>query len=187
MEILKKRLSIVISVICIAVLTTTFLSSYAFANDTSIPAPDKNAVLETRFLNMLNHNYVYDEDISDANLIVNNSVFALLGSREGDYIPETVLKDFVSDMYGVDIISIDGISDGMVEIPICGYTSYKHKICSVVKNEDGSYLVTSKVKVTPHDADEYTAKVATLFVKNGNSAFGYNIIFSNFLNNASDI
>ena len=46
------------------------------------------------------------------------------------------------------------------------------------QNEDGSYTVVTDVEISSHDSDAEIAKATTLFVKNENSAFGFNIISS---------
>ena len=146
----------------------------------------ESGALNARFLNMLNRNFVYNCDFENADVITENSVLALLDSREGpdgDYISENVVKGFISDMYGVYIVDITEDEkvhkDGYVYITPRGFTSYTHRITDVVPNEDGSFTVTSSVKVSPHDDEEYETIAKTLFVPSENSAFGYNIAYCN--------
>ena len=108
----------------------------------------ESGALNARFLNMLNRNFVYNCDFENADVITENSVLALLDSREGpdgDYISENVVKGFISDMYGVYIVDITEDEkvhkDGYVYITPRGFTSYTHRITDVVPNEDGSFNI----------------------------------------------
>lgn len=151
--------------------------------------------LEARFLNMLNHNFVYNEDFDDAEKVINNSVIALLGERESEdaeFISQSVVSSFVSDMYGIGAEAFEGINDGFpkkdgyVYIIPRGFTKYSHKIVGVVKNEDGTYTVNSTVTADGHDFGKDSLKAVSLFVPNALSAFGYNIVYSNILTDAFD-
>ena len=153
-------------------------------------------VNEARFLNMLNHNFVYNTDFDNADTIVNNASLALLDLRDSaneDYIKDTYVKGFVKDMYGIEIADMSSLNaeypqlDGYLYIIPRGYTSYSHTIVSVEQNEDGSYTVVSDVSVSDHDAAAKTQKAVSLFVENDESAFGYNMIYCNIVANSTDI
>lgn len=150
-------------------------------------APDNQKVLEARFLNMLNHSFVYDSDFDTVEDIVNSSVAALLDMRTEDemFINENVVADYVYNMYGVEIEDFSDINadfpklDGYVFVLPRGYSLYNHEMVSSVVNEDGSFTVTTSVRISTHDNGEYIESCTTLFVANPDSQFGYNIIYSN--------
>ena len=150
-------------------------------------APDASKVIKARFLNMLNHSYVYNDAFNSVEEIVNSSVTALLYLREKDndsYIAEGYVRDYIYNMYGVEIEDFSEINedfpklDGYVYILPRGFSSYKHTIESVSRNEDGSFTVVSCVSIDSHDGETVERKAVSLFVKNDNSQFGYNIISS---------
>ena len=60
-----------------------------------------------------------------------------------------------------------------------GFSVYKHSGAVISFNEDGTCTVTTVVTVNAHDGEALTGTAVTLFAKNGNSHFGYNIISSN--------
>lgn len=150
-------------------------------------------VLESRFLNMLNHNFVYGEDFNSVDAIVNDSVLALLDMRENpedEFLPENIVYDYILDMYGVEISDFSLVNSekaskqGYVYIIPRGYSEYKHSIISVGENEDGSYTVKTKTVISSHDGDDCVDYCTTLFVKNPNSRFGFNIISSDLGENS---
>ena len=183
---MKKRL--ILAAVLVSVLIV-FACAFVPASASEVEnqaAPVTVNVQRARFLNMLNRNYVYNADFESTDIIAENSVIALLGYRENDesdYIDESLLAGFINDMYGIELESINDNAahhkDGFVYIAPCGFTGYSHEITDITRNEDGSFTVLSKVTVTPHDDAQYERTAETLFVKNENSAFGYNIIYSN--------
>ena len=149
---------------------------------------DSGKVLESRFLNMLNHNFVYDTAFDSVEDIVNCSMPALLEHRDSEndsLIAQTYVNDFIGNMYGITDIDYTQINkefesaEGYVYILPCGFTKYSHEIISLTANEDGSYTVKTKITAGAHDTTDFTDTCTTLFVPNANSAFGYNIIYSN--------
>lgn len=190
---MKKSL---IPIVCLVltVLTLSFGFSpdnrYVSAKETSVSQNDsfsESEVLKARFLNMLNHNFVYNEAIYFEEDIVNCSVLALLNlrdSQDDSYINESFVSNYVYNMYGIESIDYSKINsefeqkEGYVYIIPRGYSMYSHNIISVEKNEDNSYTVISNVKISSHDCEEYSDICETLFIKNDNSEFGYNIINS---------
>lgn len=147
-------------------------------------------VLEARFLNMLNHNFAYGEDLYYLESIVNRSVLALLDMKENDFVAEDYVSDYILNMYGISDINYSFINtalptnDGYVYIAPCGYETYKHKMVSMTENEDGTYTVKTEVTVNCHDGESYTAECETLFARNEASQFGYNIIDSVITSNS---
>ena len=149
---------------------------------------DKEKVLEARFLNMLNHSFAYDEELASVEDLVNCAVTALCVTESTDdsFIEESRVEDYLYNMYGVEVENLSSVNadfpkkDGYVYVIPRGYTVYKHTVDSVRLNEDGSYTVTTSVTLDSHDGKE-EGKAVTLFVKNSNSQFGFNIISSDII------
>lgn len=158
-------------------------------NRPAVQTADADRVLEARFLNMLNHSFAYGEDLGSVETLVNCSVAALCnmdGGAEESFIKESRVEDYMYNMYGVEAENLDSVNaafphkDGYVYIIPRGYTVYKHTIDSVMLNEDGSYTVTTLVNIDSHDGEE-NGRAVTLFVKNSDSQFGFNIISSEII------
>lgn len=195
---MKKTLSLLLAIIMLAVCSSLIAPIATGSQEVSATAAQEilPGALDARFLNMLNHNFVYNSDFDNADTIVNNAALALLDLRDSeneDYIKDTYVKGFVKDMYGIEIDDMSQLNaefpqiDGYLYIIPRGYTTYSHSILSVEQNEDGSYTVVSNVTVKGHDAAAKAQKAVSLFVKNEDSAFGYNMIYCNIINNSSDI
>lgn len=163
-------------------------------NAVSDEKADMEKVLEARFLNMLNHSFAYDEELASVEDLVNCAVTALCvtGGTDDSFIEESRVEDYLYNMYGVEVENLSSVNenfpkkDGYVYIIPRGYTVYKHTIDSVRLNEDGSYTVTTNVTIDSHDGDE-EGKAVTLFVKNSDSQFGYNIISSDIITTAFEV
>ena len=147
-------------------------------------AVDMTKVLEKRFLNMLNHSFVYGEDFYDDEALLNASALALLDLANDGFIEEAYLKDYVFNMYGKIYDNFDGINEDMPEkdggfyvIPR-GYDLYEHSIVSVTANEGGSYTVVTNVIIDYHFGDKVQAVGTTFFLPNEESQFGFNILYS---------
>ncbi len=146
--------------------------------------PDASKVLEARFLNMLNHNFVYNEMFYDDEKLLNESSLALLHLAKDGLVEEIYLKDYVFNMYGKiydDFSNINEFApkyDGYFYVIPRGYDLYEHEIVSVTDNKDGSYTVESKVIIDYHFGEKVEAVSTTYFLENELSAFGYNIVFS---------
>ncbi len=191
-----------IKLLCVALLLCTVVFSsllpvYAVpATKVASAQPSADAALEARFLNMLNHNRVYDDTFLSIDDMVNESVLGLLELRDSeneDFIADNYVKDFILSMYGVDIVDMSELNadmpkkEGFVYIIPRGFEEYRHENVSVRENEDGTLTVTTKVTISLHDGEEISAKAVSLFVKNSESQFGYNIISSNIYENAAEI
>ena len=195
---MKKALSIALCVIVLIVISSLVAP---MGNDgTKVSAAtvteEKIGVNESRFLNMLNHNFVYNSDFDSADTVVNNASLALLDLRDSensDFIADIYVKDFVKDMYGIEIADMSGINatypqlDGYLYVIPRGYTTYKHTIVSINENEDGSFTVVSEVVADDHDGEDRPLKAVSLFVENSDSAFGYNMIYCNILTDSVEI
>lgn len=149
---------------------------------------EENKVLQARFLNMLNHNFVYNDSFHSVDEIVNNSIIALLDKRDSQddsFIDENIVAEYVYNMYGIEIDDFSDINidmpkkEGYVYIIPRGYEIYSHKISSINLNEDGSYTVNTLVTVSSMGGQDLTFNCESLFVKNSASAFGFSIIYSN--------
>lgn len=195
---MKKFLSLVLCLVMLAVCSSLIAPVVTEGSQVSAITTEeiKTNANEARFLNMLNHNFVYGSDFDNADTVINNSVLALLDLRDSeneDFIADTYVKGFVSDMYGIDVADMGGLNaeypqlDGFVYIIPRGYTTYSHKIVSVKQNDDGSFTIVSDVTINDHDAASKTQKAVSLFVENEDSAFGYNMIYCNLVNNSTDI
>ena len=197
---IKNIISLILS---LAVLASFSVISANPADEVDYSLPDNTAstnnvdtekVLETRFLNMLNHSFAYDEELASVEDLVNCAVVALCasGSTDGSFIEESRVEDYLYNMYGVEVENLSSVNEsfpkkeGYVYIIPRGYTVYKHTIDSVRLNEDGSYTVTTNVVLDSHDGCE-EGKAVTLFVKNSDSQFGYNIISSNIITTAFEV
>lgn len=141
----------------------------------------KNPVLETRFLNMLNHNFVYNDDFYSDSALIENSLLALLDVAEDSYVAEQYVKDYAFNMYGKIYDDFETDKEGYVYIAPRGYTIYKHEIVSVTDNKDGSFTVVTDVICDYEDGSVETLKAETLFLEADDSAFGYNILYSDII------
>ena len=153
-------------------------------------SPEKtDKLLESRFLNMLKHSFVYDADFESVESVVNGSMPALLNLREGDFISEAFVADYVFNMYGIEVENFGELNrdfpskEGYVYIIPRGFTKYEHSAVSVTENEDGSYTVETKVTAEGHDSEAIVETCTTLFVPNESSSFGFNIVYSNISGN----
>ena len=156
-------------------------------NVVSVENSAESSALVARFLNMLNHNYIYDSQFDDVEEIINGSTPALLNLREDEYIAEHHVADYIYNMYGIEIFDMSELNSqfpkksGYMYILPKGYDTYKHSIKSSTQNEDGTYTVITKLKIFDQygEVNEKTAK--SLFVKNEASDFGYNIVYSEIM------
>ncbi len=192
-----------IKVFCVMMLLCAIIGSSALTSVVALPRNDGeiavaqiDAVKKTRFLNMLNHNRVYNDAFLSVDEIVNESVIGLLSLRDSvdsDFIAEGYVKDFVYSMYGIDIVDMSELNpdmpkmDGYVYIVPRGYSEYKHEFVSARINEDGTYTVITDVTVFAHDGEEYTCKAVSLIVANPDSQYGYNIISSEIIEDTAEI
>jgi hypothetical protein len=145
---------------------------------------DQSKVLEKRFLNMLNHNFVYGEAFHNEEDFVNDAALALLDHVNDGFLDEAYLKDYIFNMYGKkfddfsEYNSLAPKADGYFYIIPRGYDLYEHKIASVIDNEDGSYTVISEVVIDYHFGEKVNAFSTTFFIENEESPFGFNILYS---------
>ena len=158
--------------------------------DNGANTPDEAKVLESRFLNMLNHSFVYNDDFYSVDALVNSSMPALLDLRDSEddsYIKEIYVADYLYNMYGIEIADLSevnseyGKKDGYIYIVPMGFEVYNHSIVNITENDDGSFTVNTKVEISSHDGIVSTETCESLFIQNEDSLFGYNILYSEFI------
>ncbi len=186
---MKKRFLNCLATVLVLLLSFSVLSVRPSAKESEAPVKassyDANEALKARFLNMLNHNFAYDTAFESAEDLVNCAVLAQLNLRDGAYIAENYIRDYLLDMYGVEIEDFSVFNtefphkDGFVYVVPRGFSVFSHGNAAVSENEDGTYTVTTDVTVTGHDSDPEYGKAVTMFVKSGESKFGFYILSSN--------
>ncbi len=194
--VVAKRIIAMLMVLCVILGLSAVLLPTAAADTASAPAVVEQGATEVRFLNMLNHNYVYDDAFNYTDDVVNNSIVALLDLRDSadeDYIAQGYVADYVKNMYGIEIVDFAGLNadfpqkDGFVFIIPRGFETYSHTLVDCRENEDGSFTVTTDVVIDTHYGELEEGVATTLFVKNSESDFGYNIVYSNITVDGTDI
>ena len=185
---MKKTLIKVIAVaLFFVIMSLPLYSNLNAAKPEEKPVFNTQKVMEARFLNMLNHNYVYSESFDSLETIVNDSVIALLDLRDSEnpsFISEESVNNYLFDMFGFKVDDFSQINkdfpymEGFVYILPRGYAKYEHKAVSIKENEDGTFTFITDVKVSTHDSGNFSYQAKTLFVKNSDSVFGYNIVVS---------
>lgn len=158
--------------------------------DNVADTPDESEILNSRFLNMLNHSFVYNDDFYSVDALVNSSMPALLDlrdSQDDSYIKEIYVADYLYNMYGIEIADLSevnsefGRKEGYIYIVPMGFEIYNHSILDITENEDGSYTVKTQVEISSHDGIVSVETCESLFIENEESQFGYNILYSEFI------
>ena len=181
----KKVFKGLLIVLIISLFSVSLFATFSAAKPEKSNNFDPNKILETRFLNMLNHSFVYSEDFDNIDTIVNNSAIALLDKKVDDYLEAHVLNGYLFDMYGFEIDDFSKINDGykfkegFAYISPMGYATYKHEAVELTSNPDGTYTLLSNVEIKTHDQQVISSTAETVFVKNPESVFGFNIVVSN--------
>lgn len=190
---MRKRISCIVILLLIIISLSSALAPISAITSNPSSSPEISNTLQqkrtARFLNMLNHNFVYNNDFNCVDTIINNSALAMLNFSDDDgFIPESYIRNFVDNMYGIEISDMSGLNaefpyrEGYVFVIPRGYSEYKHSFVSCTRNEDGTWLLTTNVSVYSHDSkDAETYKAVTLFVENSASDWGYNIVYSNII------
>ncbi len=178
----KKALA---AVLLCSVILLSFCSFVPVKADVDAPAVvDNEKVLETRFLNMLNHSFVYDDAFYNDEALLIDSALALLDYSVDGFIDEMYVKDYVFNMYGKIFDDLSGFNaelpkaDGKFFVIARGYDVFNHSILDVIENEDGSFSVKTEVVIDYHFGETETAICETLFIENVDSQFGFNILYS---------
>ena len=184
---MKKGILSITALAVVLLISFTSLTVKPAANATekkpAVTVSEEKA-LGARFLNMLNHNFVYNDAFESVYEMTACSEVALLDKAEDGYIKQSLIAGYLYNMYGVENADFAAVTkdfpqrENYVYVIPRGFSVYKHSAPVITENEDGSYTVVTDVEISSHDTDVETAKATTLFVKNENSAFGFNIISS---------
>ena len=184
---MKKGILSITALAVVLLISFTSLTVKPAANATekkpAVTVSEERA-LGARFLNMLNHNFVYNNEFESVYEMTACSEVALLDKAEDGYIKQSLIAGYLYNMYGVENTDFAAVTkdfpqrENYVYVIPRGFSVYKHSAPVITENEDGSYTVVTDVEISSHDSDVETAKATTLFVKNENSAFGFNIISS---------
>ncbi len=184
---MKKGILSITALAVVLLISFTSLTVNPAANATekkpAVTVSEEKA-LGARFLNMLNHNFVYNDAFESVYEMTACSEVALLDKAEDGYIKQSLIAGYLYNMYGVENADFAAVTkdfpqrENYVYVIPRGFSVYKHSAPVITENEDGSYTVVTDVEISSHDSDAETAKATTLFVKNENSAFGFNIISS---------
>lgn len=184
---MKKGILSITALAVVLLISFTSLTVKPAANATekkpAVTVSEEKA-LGARFLNMLNHNFVYNDAFESVYEMTACSEVALLDKAEDGYIKQSLISGYLYNMYGVENADFAAVTkdfpqrENYVYVIPRGFSVYKHSAPVITENEDGSYTVVTDVEISSHDSDVETAKATTLFVKNENSAFGFNIISS---------
>lgn len=184
---MKKGILSITALAVVLLISFTSLTVNPAANATekkpAVTVSEEKA-LGARFLNMLNHNFVYNDAFESVYEMTACSEVALLDRAEDGYIKQSLIAGYLYNMYGVENTDFAAVTkdfpqrENYVYVIPRGFSVYKHSAPVITENEDGSYTVVTDVEISSHDSDAETAKATTLFVKNENSAFGFNIISS---------
>ena len=184
---MKKGILSITALAVVLLISFTSLTVKPAANATEekhAVAVSEEKALGARFLNMLNHNFVYNDAFESVYEMTACSEVALLDKAEDGYIKQSLIAGYLYNMYGVENADFAAVTkdfpqrENYVYVIPRGFSVYKHSAPVITENEDGSYTVVTDVEISSHDSDVETAKATTLFVKNENSAFGFNIISS---------
>lgn len=184
---MKKGILSIAALAVVLLISFTSLSvkpSATATEKTSVSAVSQEKVLGARFLNMLNHSFVYNDSFDSLYEMTACAEVALLDKAEDGYIAQSAVSGYLYNMYGLENIDFAAVTkdfpqrENYVYVIPRGFSVYRHSSPAVTVNEDGSYTVTTDVEISSHDSETETAKATTLFVKNENSAFGFNIISS---------
>lgn len=180
-----KRKCMIFSLIACILLLCSFQVKPPISPIVAEAETDPAQILSARFLNMLNHNQAYGNDFYDANVLTARSVVSLRnrdGAADSEFIPEQDLHDYLFSMYGVEKSDFSDYGngwpqkEGFVYVIPQGFTVYEHELVSAVRNEDGSFTVTTDVTVLPHDGEAERCDGVALFLENPDSPFGYQLI-----------
>ncbi len=160
------------------VLATSFLATFISAAPLAQNEPKTKS--ETYiFTQMLNKNYVYGDDFTDDEKLIENSMISLLPKSDNGRINKNEVKNFILDFYGITMnenaYNRNYVKNNYYYYIPKGYDTQSHQIVSVVK-EDDYYYVTSVLTLGTHENESEHLNVKSVFLKNSKASFGYNLI-----------
>lgn len=135
-----------------------------------VTSQQEDGVKIARFQNMLNHNYCFGEDKSAEDLVCSASL-SLSSLISDGKISKSAVDGFVYNMYGIDMSEYCEGADTYDVLPM-GFDTYRHTVKEFFYNGDGTLTVISEMAV----GDE-TYDCVSQFLANGESVFGYNLLF----------
>ena len=139
----------------------------------------------TDFAALLNLNYSYGAELTDEDIAYGTmlSLLELAKEENGSLTLSTEQADSFSKEYYGKTVSYSNfgieVLEGKIIIPAMGYDLYTHEIVEVTEEGDTVRVVT-KVVCDGHD-EVFDALCSSVFVKNTESSFGYNLISSEIL------
>lgn len=168
---------------CLGFRTTAIADQKPATQVLKSSTPEQDALKKSRFENMLNHNYLYDDDFNNMHTVIENSCLALLDKMEEQFISTDIVFPFIENAYGISVYLDDEFGagfpkkQGAVYVVPRGFTQYTHTVINIV-NEGDTFKVTSLAITDSHDGESKELVCNTIFKKAEESAFGYNIIKS---------
>ena len=152
----------------------------------------KDPALEARLMHMLSLNGVFGDEISDKAALLEKTALALKDKAQEDesgflFIDSKLLESYVFNIYGVSASAAELCYEGFPQIEgktmimPRGTESVDHTFVDITEEENGVLRVVSRVKVSPHDGEEYITLAVTRFAPCKASAFGWVIIKAEIL------
>lgn len=178
---MKRFISVILVFALMCITGIVSLSAYGSETDVSVTPSVNESITASRFQNMLNNNYSYGDDFSSVSQIQKNSVFSLLSFAKDETLKNTVIINFMKNMYGIDpsVLCDDGgeylNADSVTVVPAVGYTKYTHTVTHITKNADGTFTVFSTATACEYGED-ITREAISCFAPSANSSFGYILI-----------
>lgn len=191
----KRFLCVFLSlVLCLSAFLGMPFSATAKADETptenSVDLTDiqvnQDMVLAARFENMLNHNFIYGDDFYDDQTVIEGAILSLINFAEDGEINKALVLNFIANVYGLQVdenavvYDFAPASEDTFTVLPRGYSAINHKILSVEENE-GGFVVISKMSVNSHEGIAETHLVESIFVRNSGSCFGYNLLSANYI------
>ena len=179
---MKRKITVLLAIFIVFVTGLFSLSAFAGVDELEIVQPDEYLVVTNRFENMLNLNNAFGDDFESISSLLYATEISLIEKAEDGKIENSLLIDFVKEMYGVDAAAYSDEGkevlkkDGKTEIIPRGYCVYTHKIERTEENEDGTFTVYSLVNSKGHDTESTTLEAISRFVPAKESRFGYYLI-----------
>ena len=187
---MSKKIAAVI--LMLSVLFSCFVFGSSLSSSAQTGENDKSGALSgnaltARLEHMLNLNRLYNGQLDNETAVIEESAIALKDKAQDGYIEDELVESFVYSMYALTVdtssvsYSFNPEKDGCLPIVPKGYTAYSHKVTGIDDNGDGTITVRSDITLNYHDDKPETFPCETLFCQNDDSAFSYNIVYSDIL------